>query len=85
MFFNPFFVQPQQFADPWTKAWTDAHARAAAFSTEGAKMEGKAKEHALHLVDEWARLMKATIEYNAELSAEMRKIALDSIKPAAST
>ncbi len=82
MFFNPFFVQPQQF-DPFSKALADAHARASAWAAEGAKVEGKARSHARDLVDEWAKLTKATLDYNAELSAEWRKITLDAMKPAA--
>ena len=50
---------------------------------EGAKVEGKTRAMSLQLVDEWAKLAKATIDYNTELSAEWRKIALDSMKPAA--
>ena len=82
MFFNPFFPQPQQF-DPFAKAMNDAHARAAAWAAEGAMVEGKTRAMSLQLVDEWAKLAKATIDYNTELSAEWRKIALDSMKPAA--
>jgi hypothetical protein len=83
MFFNPFFVQPQQF-DPF-KSWGDMHARVATLAAEGAKVESKARAHTLQMVEEWAKLAKASVDYSTELTAEMRKLTLDAMKPQTTT
>ncbi len=53
-----------------------------AFQKELAKLEQKNLEQARAMIDESAKLMKETLDYQAKLSQEWRKLVVDSTRRA---
>ncbi|MBL9021976.1 MAG: hypothetical protein JNL21_07230 [Myxococcales bacterium] len=82
MFTNP-FVQSQQMLDLWTKATQEQISRMDQMAEQLHKMQGQAVERTREAIDETARLMKESLAYSTQLSAEWRKITLDATKKAA--
>jgi hypothetical protein len=75
-------VHAQQ-KSPFVGLWEDQMKRVESFYQELASMEAKNAEQARMAIDEGAKLMKETIEYGLKLSAEWRKVALDTTRRAA--
>ena len=78
---NP-FVAPMM--DAWKKA-ADAHmARVQAFYDATAAWEARGAEQTRGALDESARLMRETVLYTTQVSAEWRKQSLEAMKNAVS-
>lgn len=68
---------PQQM---WSKFFTDAQARAQAFSEEYAQLEAQMMARAKQAIETWAQLAQDALAYSAQLSAQARKIGLDATR-----
>jgi hypothetical protein len=77
------FVQPQQMMELWARMTQEHVARMDQMATELQKAQAQAAERAALAIDESARLMKETMTYATQLSAEWRKITLEATKKAA--
>lgn len=78
--------QTQQAAEtafPFFGMFDDQLKRWDALQKEMAKLEQRNLEQARQMIDESAKLMKETLDYSAKLSAEFRKLAVDSTRRAA--
>lgn len=64
-------------AFPFTGLWEEHVKRVEAYWKELEAIEQKNIEQARTMIDEGARLMKASLDYSLKVSAEFRKIALD--------
>lgn len=85
---DPKTSQTQQSADtvfPFFGMFDDQLKRFEQFQKELVKLEQKNLEQARLMIDESAKLMKESLDYSAKLSAEFRKLALDSTRRAASS
>jgi hypothetical protein len=75
------FSQVQQAAmGAWRKALEDHMARTLSVVGRVSEMETKGQAQATAAIDEWARLMKETLSYQAELSAEWRRLGLETVQ-----
>jgi len=83
MKFDPFAQMSKAF-EAWQKVSEESFARAAAFYGEVDKLESKGIERTAIAIDELAVLQKETLAYGAQLGAEWRKLAMDSIRQASS-
>ena len=85
---NPFQAFPtfdpmQMFAQGQaqiTKMMGDATARWQAFADQYAQIEQQVSSHAQAAVTNWAQLAKDAIAYGVQLSAEARKLSIDTAK-----
>lgn len=62
------------------KLMTDATARWQSFSEQYAQVEQQVSAHAQTAVTNWAQLAKDAIAYGVQLSAEARKLSLETAK-----
>ena len=79
------FVHTQQFVALWTQMTEEHLARMEQLGQELHAAEGKAGERAREAIDETARLMKESVTYVTQLSADWRKITAEATKKAAAT
>ena len=87
--FNPFstgawdpmaaFTASQQ---SWQKLMGDSMARAQSWADEYAGIERQMYDRALQAVDTWAQLAKDTISYSQQITAQARKLSLETMKKA---
>lgn len=63
-----------------TSMLDDTFQRMEGFWTELSTVEKKGADRARQAIDEYAKLMKATLDYNLELSSEWRRLALESTR-----
>jgi len=77
--FDPFaaWTQSQQ---AFTKMMTDAFGRAQSFGEQCAAFETAAVTRAQGAIATWAQLAQDTLAYTAQLSAESRKLALETAR-----
>ena len=64
----------------WQKQVEEQMARTLAIYGRVAELETKGAAQATTAIDEWARLMKETLAYQAELGAEWRRLSLESMQ-----
>jgi hypothetical protein len=74
---NPETSQAQKTAFPFTGLWEEHMKRVESYWKELESIEQKNLEQARMMIDEGAKLMKAGLDYSMKVSAELRKIALD--------
>ena len=72
-------IDPQQL---FQKAMTDAHARAQAWAEQYAAFEQMFVARAQGAIQTWAQLAQDAIAYSAQLSAEARKLGLETVRKA---
>jgi hypothetical protein len=77
------FVQPQQVLELWAQMGQEHVARMDQMAEQIQKAQAQAAERAAEAIDESARLMKETMTYATQLSAEWRKITLEATRKAA--
>jgi len=53
--------------------------------SEGAKLQEKWIEQSQQAIDEMSKLMKSSIQYTADLTAELRRVSLESTRQAIET
>lgn len=63
-----------------TKLMADAQARWQSFADQYAAVEAQVSQHAQTAVANWAQLAKDAIAYGVQLSAEARKLSLETAK-----
>lgn len=83
--FDPAAMSFAGVSEAWQKAVADQQARIASMFEEYAKSEEKGATDARRAVEEMARLSLATIDYAREMSANLRKSAMEMAKKAAET
>ena len=66
--------------ETWQKALEAQLARAEAMAQRAAEAEQRGGAHALIAIDEWARLTKETLAYQAELGRQAREQMLDAAR-----
>ena len=71
-----------EFQGFWTDVAAKNYERMASMYHEWAKLEKKAIVQASNNVDEFAKLLKASIDYTTELNDQMRELTLDTVKKA---
>ena len=76
-------AQGQPMKDAWNKMVSDQTDRLASMYDEVAKLEAKGFEQTRAAVDETTKLVRSTLEYQMQLAAEWRKLALDATRRAA--
>jgi hypothetical protein len=81
MFFQP-FTQSQQFFTAWQQMVRDHLVRVEALSSQIAEAEQQGYERAGEAVDEWAKLMKSSLDYAQKLNGEWRKQTIEATKQA---
>ncbi len=81
MFFAP-FTQPQQFFTAWQSLMTEQTGRLEEMATQMAEAEQAAMARAHEAIDEYAKLMKASLQYNRELATAWRQQVLEATKTA---
>jgi len=64
----------------WQKAVDEGAARVEAWHADWGKLESKAIEQAREAVDEGAKLMKASIDLAADLTAAWRQLGMEAIR-----
>jgi hypothetical protein len=80
---NPSMPMPKLDFDPqqmWAKFFTDAQARAQAFSEEYAQLEAQMMARAKQAIETWAQLAQDALAYSSQLSAQARKIGLEATR-----
>jgi len=78
--FMPNLTQPQQFVDAWKKMF-DAHmSRLEQLDRQLGEMQSQGQTKVVETIDESAKLMKEGFEYTQQLSAEWRKLMMESAK-----
>ena len=87
--FNPFstgawdpmaaFTASQQ---TWQKLMGDSLARAQSWADEYAGIERQMYDRALQAVDTWAQLARDTINYSQQITAQARKLSLETMRKA---
>lgn len=82
MFF-PQFTQPQQFIDMYRKVVSEHLGRIEALNEQLEGMEAKGFERATEVVEESAKMMKASIETTRELTLAWQRQSLEMAKQAA--
>jgi hypothetical protein len=82
MFFTPFsgFSSSNPAADFWTKAYKEQLAKAETMQKEAEKLEAQTWERTLEALDESSKLTKESFAYAQKLSAEWRRITLETLK-----
>ena len=77
--FDPmtFWAQSQQ---QFQKMMSDAHGRATAFAEQYAALESQMISRAQGAVANWAQLTQEAIAYAAQLSAEARKLSIETMR-----
>lgn len=80
--FVPNFSQPQQFFDAWNQLAKDQLDRMLELSEQMAKLHGQGLERAHGMIDESAKLMKASLDASQQLSNEWRKLGIEMTKKA---
>lgn len=75
--------QSQQMKDAWNKMVTEQTDRIAAMYDEMAKLESKGFEQTRNAIEESTKLVRSSLEYQMQLAAEWRKLALDATRRAA--
>ena len=75
--------QGQQMKDAWNKMVTEQTDRIAAMYDEMAKLESKGFEQTRNAIEESTKLVRSSLEYQMQLAAEWRKLALDATRRAA--
>jgi hypothetical protein len=63
-----------------TKLFTDAQARAHAFAEEYAALETQMMARAKQAIESWAQLAQDALAYSAQLSAQARKLGLETAR-----
>lgn len=76
-------AQSQQMKDTWNKMVTEQTDRIAAMYDEVAKLEAKGFEQTRAALEETTKLVRSSLEYQMQLAAEWRKLALEATKRAA--
>lgn len=71
--------------ESWKKMLTEQGERMAAMYDEMGRLEAKGLEQARTAIDEATRLMKSALDYQSQLSAEWRRLALEATRRAAET
>jgi hypothetical protein len=77
--FDPYAMW-QQGQQTFTKLMTDSVARWQSFGDQYAAIEAQLSTHAQSAVATWAQLAKDAIAYGTQLSAEARKLGLETAK-----
>ncbi len=67
-------------AGAWQKMFADAQARAHAFADEYAAMEAQMYARAKQAIEAWAQLAQDALAYSAQLSAQARKLGLETAR-----
>ncbi len=80
--FNAPFTQPQQFFAAWQSFMTGQTDRIDAITSQMEEAEAAAMDRANEAIDEYAKLMKASLRYNRELAAAWRSQFVDMSKTA---
>lgn len=83
--FNDVISQSQQFVAGWGKLWQDQLERIEAASEEAAKLQAQGAVRTVEVIDELAKLGKASLEYTNRLSHEWRHAGLEAWRRAAET
>jgi hypothetical protein len=81
MFF-PSYSHPQQFFDAWNQMAKDQLDRMLELSEQMAKLQGQGVERAHSMIDESAKLMKASLDASQQLGNEWRKLGIEMTKKA---
>lgn len=81
MFFAP-FTQPQQFLTAWQSMMAEQSGRLDEMATQMAEAEQVAMARAHEAIDEYAKLMKASLRCNRELAAAWRTQIIEATKTA---
>ena len=76
-------AQGQQLKDAWNKMVTEQSDKVAAMYDELAKLETKGFDQTRAALEETTKLVKSTLEYQMQLAAEWRKLAIDATRRAA--
>jgi hypothetical protein len=80
--FVPNFTQPQHFFDAWNQMAKDQLDRMLDLSEQMTKLQGQGVERAHTVIDESAKLMKASLDASVQLSNEWRKLGVEMTKKA---
>jgi hypothetical protein len=80
--FVPNFTHPQQFFDSWNQMAKDQLDRMLDLGEQMAKLQGQGVERAHTVIDESAKLMKASLDASVQLSNEWRKLGVEMTKKA---
>jgi hypothetical protein len=83
--FDTVISQSQQFVAGWSKLWQDQLARMEAASEEAAKLQAQGAVRTGEVIDELAKLGKASLEYANRLGTEWRRAGLDAWRRSAET
>ncbi len=81
MFFSQ-FTQMQQYYDAWRKMVSGHIERLDALEAQFRAGEERGYAQMTEAIDETAKLMKASLDYNKQLASEWRKQTLDATKQA---
>lgn len=81
MFFTP-FTQPQQLFTAWQSLMAEQAGRLDEMATQMAEAEQVAMARAHEAIDEYAKLMKASLRYNQQLAAAWRTQVAEATKTA---
>lgn len=80
--FNTPFTQPQQFFTAWQSMMSGQTERIEALASQMAEAEQAAMSRATDAIDEYAKLMKASLRYQQQLTAAWRTQFVDATKTA---
>lgn len=72
----------QQATETFKKLVVEQNARIEKMTEEMAKIEAKGMDQMRTAIEEATRLMKSSLDYQAQLSAELRKMALEATRRA---
>jgi hypothetical protein len=81
--FNTPFTQPQQFMAAWKKMVDDQVGRVDSMNEQYAAAETQSHERAGDAIDEYAKLLKASLDYSRELASTWRAHSIEATKQAA--
>jgi hypothetical protein len=82
MMFNTPFTQPQQFFAAWQSMMTGQAGRLEDLASQMADAEQSAMTRATEAIDEYAKLMKASLRYNQQLASAWRSQVIEVSKTA---
>jgi hypothetical protein len=82
MFSTP-FTQPQQMFSAWQSLMSDSAGRFEQIASQLAEAEASAATRANEAIDEYAKLMKATLAYQRDLATAWRTQMLEAIRTTA--
>ncbi|HEY5945335.1 MAG TPA: hypothetical protein VIV40_07585 [Kofleriaceae bacterium] len=66
----------------WSKLMGDAMGRAQSWADQYAEIEAQMYQRAFQAVDTWAQLARDTISYSQQLTAQARKLSLETMRKA---